>query len=72
MQTIKFYYYWYSGLLRLAGGFCPSCNSSPPLRECLVCGGDQDYWRGNANWTAEKGLIWKAKYRRGLELEFLS
>jgi hypothetical protein len=38
----KFFRYWV-GRNRLAFGFCPECNSSPPQENCWVCLGTYNY-----------------------------
>lgn len=48
--------YW-RGLSRLHFGFCPRCDSSPPERGCVVCGGDYDY--GRPTITPEKRERWR-------------
>lgn len=58
--------YWIVGKQRLMGGFCPSCNSSPPRTDCWVCQGDRDYWRGHEQWTKEKAEAWRVAYLEGV------
>lgn len=41
--TFRGWIRWRWGLKRLAQGFCPLCNSSPPDPKCLVCQGSYDY-----------------------------
>lgn len=42
-NRLKLFYIYWRGRLRLAQGFCPWCNSSPPDIDCPICYGSYDY-----------------------------
>lgn len=44
-------------MARLFRGYCPRCNSSPPVRECPVCQGSYDYGPTRATSLFKQGLF---------------
>lgn len=49
------------GLWRLRFGWCPACNSSPPLWHCQVCEGSYAY--GPALSDAKRAQ-WRVRWKR--------
>jgi hypothetical protein len=44
----------------LRWGLCPECDSSPPLPECVICGGARLY---GPTLDRHTRLVWAADYR---------
>lgn len=53
------------GKKRLRHGWCPQCNSSPPLAQCWVCKGDREYGPQfkDAVHISMWALAWDRRYR---------
>lgn len=52
--------YWrFRGWWRLKFGFCPYCDSSPPLKKCPVCDGSYSYGH---DLTKQGKNIWKKRF----------
>lgn len=66
-QVILGWSWWVKlrGNWRLHFGFCPLCNSSPPLKACYVCRGEENV--GPLLSPSEED-IWRGRFKEFMEI----